>query len=168
MNEGSQTAPKEPNMTTTLQSPQTRKTLNGIDPDALRRLAGHAAADPRNAQVKFNAATHWRGGTKSETHIDGYELGGKRVAKDFTITVDEPRELVGGNTAPNPQEVLLTSLNSCMLVGYVAGATLHGVTLESLSIESEGQLDMRGFLGLDANVKPGYDEIRYTVRIKGD
>ncbi len=55
-----------------------------------------------------------------------------------------------------------------MLVGYVAGASVHGITLEKLEIESEGELDLRAFLGIDGTVKPGYDQIHYTVRIKGD
>jgi hypothetical protein len=54
-----------------------------------------------------------------------------------------------------------------MTVGYVAGAALHGVELESLQIESEGNIDLRGFLGFD-HVPAGYDEIRYTIRVKGN
>jgi uncharacterized OsmC-like protein len=146
----------------------TKRIVNGVDTVALKQLVDHAAVGGRNAQVKFGVATHWRGGAKSETRVEGYEFAGRRVEKDFSILIDEPRELCGANTQPNPQEMLMAAFNACMLVGYVAGATLHGITLEHLSIETEGALDLRGFLGLDATVKPGYDEIRYTVRIKGD
>jgi uncharacterized OsmC-like protein len=62
----------------------------------------------------------------------------------------------------------MSGLNACMMVGYVANAALKGITLEKLEIETTGSLDLRGFLGLDASVKPGFDEIQYTVRIKGD
>lgn len=61
----------------------------------------------------------------------------------------------------------MAGLNSCMMVGYVAGCAVRGIELDSISIETEGQLDLRGFLGLDKTVPPGYDEIRYTVRLKG-
>ena len=82
--------------------------------------------------------------------------------------VDEPFELLGENTAPNPQEYLMTALNACVMVGYVAGAAIRGIRLESLELVTEGALDLRGFLGIDPTVKPGYDRIRYTVRIKGN
>ena len=62
----------------------------------------------------------------------------------------------------------MAGLNACMTVGYVAGCSVRGIELESLSIETEGSLDLRGFLGIDKNVPPGYEEIRYTVRIKGN
>ncbi len=62
----------------------------------------------------------------------------------------------------------MTALNACIMVGYVAGAAVKGITLESVEIETDGELDLRGFLGIDPNVPPGYEAIRYTVRIKGD
>ena len=55
-----------------------------------------------------------------------------------------------------------------MTVGYVAQCAVRGIRLESLAIETEGEIDLRGFLGLDPAVPPGYDSLRYTVRIKGD
>jgi len=55
-----------------------------------------------------------------------------------------------------------------MTVGYVAGAALNGITLERLEIETTGQLDLRGFLGLDDTVAPGYEAIDYIVRIGGN
>ena len=152
-------------MSTALQSKQQ---VNGIDTVALRQLADSAAVGGQNAQVKFAVATAWQGGAKSESRVTGYEIAGRQVTKDFSILADEPKELCGANTQPNPQEILMAAFNSCMVVGYVAGATMNGIELESLVIETDGDLDLRGFLGLDSKVKPGYDEIHYTVRIKGD
>ena len=62
----------------------------------------------------------------------------------------------------------MAAMNSCMTVGYAAVATVMGVKLESLEIQTRGDIDLRGFLGIDETVKPGYDSIQYTVRIKGD
>ena len=62
----------------------------------------------------------------------------------------------------------MAAVNACMTVGYVAGASLHGITLESLEIATRGTLDLRGFLGLDDTVPPGYEAIEYDVRIKGN
>ena len=62
----------------------------------------------------------------------------------------------------------MTALNACIMVGYVAGASVKGITLEKVEIETDGELDLRGFLGMDPGVPPGYETIRYTVRLKGD
>jgi uncharacterized OsmC-like protein len=143
------------------------RTLNGIDTNALQQLAQGCATNPRNASVKFAVSTQWTGGTTSTSRVAGYELGGRPIPRSFAIVSDEPHELCGDNGAPNPQELLMASFNSCMMVGYVAGASLSGIELESVAIETNGELDLRGFLGLDASVKPGYDELHYVVRIKG-
>ena len=62
----------------------------------------------------------------------------------------------------------MTALNACIMVGYVAGAAVKGIALEKVEIETDGELDLRGFLGIDPDVRPGYEAIRYTVRIKGN
>lgn len=61
----------------------------------------------------------------------------------------------------------MAALNACMTVGFVAAAAMSGVTVRSLAIETTGELDLRGFLGMD-NVNPGYDAIEYTIRVDAD
>jgi uncharacterized OsmC-like protein len=149
---------------TTLTEPST---LNGINTEALREMVGAITQDPAKAKTHWQVTSHWRGGTRSDTHVTSYGLGGERFAKDFTIRVDEPLELCGTNQYANPQEHLLASLNACMIVGYSACCAHEGIELEELRIETEGDIDLRGFLGIDPTVKPGYDQLRYTVFIKG-
>ncbi len=149
-------------------SQTTSNHVNGLDVDALMTVIEDVKKDPSKGLVEFRVNSAWQGQTRSETSVESYRLGGEEVKRSFKIAVDEPFELLGENTAPNPQEVLMTALNACMMVGYVAGAAVKGITLETLEIETEGQLDLRGFLGIDPDVKPGYDAIRYHVRIKGD
>ena len=62
----------------------------------------------------------------------------------------------------------MSALNACMTVGYVAGAAIRGITLDRLEIETRGQLDLRGFLGLDDAVPAGYENLDYVVHISGD
>lgn len=142
--------------------------VNGLDLDALAAVVGEIENDPAKGVVEFRVASQWKGQTRSEAKVESYTIGGQTVDRRFTVAVDEPLELLGGNTAPNPQELLMTALNACVMVGYVAGAAIRGITLEKLEIETTGALDLRGFLGLDDTVKPGYDSIRYVVTIKGD
>nr|CAD6437646.1 OsmC family peroxiredoxin [Rhizobium sp. Q54] len=141
---------------------------NGIDVAALRETAAVIAADPAKGAARFSVRTQWEGGTRSRSTVSGYELGGQVIERQFEVETDEPLELLGGNSAPNPQELLMAAVNACMTVGYVANAAMMGVTLSQLEIELEGMLDLRGFLGLSDDVPAGYRNLEYTVRISGD
>jgi len=142
--------------------------VNGIDVDALRATIDEVGRDPKKGIVGFRVCSEWKGQTRSESTVESYTIGGEEVPRRFKIAADEPVELLGTNTAPNPQELLMSALNACVMVGYVAGAASHGITLGRLELETSGELDLRGFLGIDHQVRPGYESIRYVVRIKGD
>ncbi len=142
--------------------------VNGIDTDALKQVVSDVVQDPSKGIVRFQVKSAWQGQTRSRATVESYHLGGQEIKRHFTIDVDEPFELLGENTAPNPQEMLMTALNACIMVGYVAGAAMKGIRLDKVEIETTGQLDLRGFLGIDPAVPPGYETIRYTVTIKGD
>lgn len=142
--------------------------VNGIDVGALQQFSQQVANDPSKGNVRFNVKTQWQHQTRTVATVSHYELGGERLARHFEIAADEPPELLGADTAPNPQELLMAALNACMSVGYAANAAAMGITIHSLEIETEGQLDLRGFLGLDSSVNPGYDEVTYVVRLHTD
>jgi uncharacterized OsmC-like protein len=143
-------------------------TLNGINTDALRGAIEAVTQDPAKGMTHWEVATHWRGGTRSDTRVTRCVIGGQQIAKDFTIKIDEPLALCGTNQYANPQEYLLAALNACMVVGYSACCALEGIKLEELRIETEGDIDLRGFLSIDPTVKPGYDQLHYTVHLKGN
>lgn len=145
----------------------TETTVNGINTEALRSTMEAVTKDPAKGMTHWQVTSHWRGGTLSETKVKQYMLGGAKMARDFTIKVDEPLELCGANQYANPQEHLLAALNACMITGYSACCAHAGIELEELRIETEGEIDLRGFLGIDPTVKPGYDQLRYTVYLKG-
>lgn len=142
--------------------------VNGLDVDGLYEVIDEVKNDPVKGIVEFKVKTGWKGQTRSETSVESYKLAGTEIKRRFTIGADEPFELLGQNTAANPQELLMAALNACMTVGYVAGAAVNGITLSKLEIETTGQLDLRGFLGIDPDAKPGYDSIHYVVRIAGN
>lgn len=146
---------------------QTNK-VNGLDVGALFEVIEEVKKDPAKGLVGFTVTSQWQGQTRTEATVESYRIGGQEVKRRFKVNVDEPLELLGENTAPNPQELLMTALNACITVGYVAGAAVKGITLDKVEIETSGELDLRGFLGIDPNVKPGYDSLRYVVRIKGN
>jgi organic hydroperoxide reductase OsmC/OhrA len=142
--------------------------LNGINTDALRGAIEAITQEPAQGMTHWEVTSHWRGGTRSDARVSNVVIGGQRVPRDFTIKIDEPLELCGSNQFANPQEYLLAALNACMIVGYSALCALEGIELEELRLETEGDIDLRGFLGISPEVKPGYEQLRYTVHIKGN
>jgi uncharacterized OsmC-like protein len=146
----------------------TKEKLNGIDTEALKQVMGQISKDPSLGKVKFDVTTTWKGTTKSETVVQGYEIGGQKVKRVHTFVIDEPTELLGEDTSANPQEYLMGAMNACILNTYVIAAAMKGIKLEKVEMEAEGELDLRGFLGIDKNVIPGYKELKYKVRLKGN
>ena len=142
--------------------------VNGIDLVALGEVVEAVEQDPGLAKAGFEVTTRWAGQTRSETLVEGFTLGGQRIERQHRIVADEPCELLGTDSAPNPQELLMAAVNACMMVGYVAGASTKGIRLDSVEIRTRGTLDLRGFLGLSDQVAPGYETVNYDVDIKGD
>lgn len=143
-------------------------TVNGINVDDLKTLIGEVGEDASKGKTSWRVATTWKGRTHTRSEVTGFDMGGATVERRFAFDIDEPEELGGGNAFANPQEHLIAALNACMAVGYVAQCSVRGIRIESLSIETEGDIDLRGFLGIDPAVANGYESLRYTVRIKGD
>ena len=142
--------------------------VNGLDLGALGDVVEAIEKDASLAKAGFEVTTRWAGQTRSESVVEGFTLGGQRIERQHRIVADEPCELLGTDSAPNPQELLMAAFNACIMVGYVAGASTRGIDLETLEIRTHGELDLRGFLGLSDDVPPGYEAIDYEVRIKGN
>ncbi|HEX4504176.1 MAG TPA: OsmC family protein [Alphaproteobacteria bacterium] len=141
--------------------------VNGLNVDDLFALIESVQNDAANAKTSWRVATTWQGQTRSRAEVTGYGIAGVDVPRRFTLDIDEPCELGGTDRFANPQEYLLAALNACLTVGYVAQCSVRGITLQNLQIETEGEIDLRGFLGIDPKVPNGYESLRYTVRIKG-
>lgn len=141
--------------------------LNGIDTEALNRAVADVVANPETGMLTFRAKTSWRGSVRSRTEITSYDLAGKTIPRRHTIDVDEPFEVMGENTGPNPQDLLLSALASCMMVGFVVGATAEGIRIDSLDIHTECSLDLRGAFGIDPSIPAGSPRVKYTVVVRG-
>src|SRR5262252_4491469 len=151
----------------TVSSPSS-SVVNGIDTDAVHTLIDEVDSDPAKGMTHWRVVSAWQGGTHSRAQVDGFVIGGVNVPRRFAIDMDEPVEIGGGNAYANPQEYLLAAMNACIMVGYTALCALQGITLEKLEITTEGDIDLRGFFGLDPNVAAGYRELRSTMVVKGD
>ena len=142
--------------------------VNGINVDDLFALIDDVKREPAKGRTNWHVTTTWQGQARSRSEIESYEIGGEKVPRRFSIDIDEPRELGGSNSFANPQEHLIAALNACMMVGYAAQCAVRGIAIESLAIETDGEIDLRGFLGIDPTAPQGYERLSYTVRIKGN
>jgi len=148
----------------------TDKTVtNGVDVSALQDAVEAISDDPAAGMFTFRAATEWTDALKCVTTVDEFDHAGETVSsREFRIEGDEPEQILGERTAPNAVEVLLSALGSCLSVGYVAHAAAMGIDIDDLAIEMEGEIDLRGFLGIDEDVRPGYDTVHCLVSIDAD
>ena len=121
--------------------------VNGINVDDLLALIEGVSRDPAKGRTNWRVTTTWQGQARSRAEIESFEIGGEKVPRRFSIDIDEPRELGGSNSFANPQDHLIAALNACMTVGYVAQCAVRGITLESLAIETDGEIDLRASSG---------------------
>lgn len=112
-------------------------------------------ADPSEAQATFESASALQDGLCSHVTI-----------RDHSLVVDEPEQLGGADSGPNPVELVLAALGTCQEITYRAYATALGIPLDKVSVKLEGDIDLRGFFAVDDNVRPGYQKIHGTVHLE--
>lgn len=152
----------------TMTRPAAPAHVNGINVADLKGTIDAITANPALGMTTWRVRSEWKSGTLTEHHVAGCTIGGEFIERPFTLSIDEPFELCGKNQFANPQEYLLSAVNACMMVGYAAVAALMGINLTRLEVETSGDIDLRGFLGIDAKVPAGYDGLQQVVRIAGD
>lgn len=148
----------------------TAATINGIDLETLQNTVSALKQDPSLGKCKFRATNKWIGGAHNRTRIDDFYAAGeeRNHQQAFELDADEPPMLAGDDQAPNPVEHLLNALAGCITTSMIAHAAVRGIHVEEMESELEGDIDLRGFLGLDNDVPKGYTNIRVKFRAKGD
>ena len=121
---------------------------------SLAALSDTIRRNPKAAKAVFRADTR--------SSVDGFAT--RSAVRQFAMPLDEPRELGGTDTAPNPVEAVLAALGSCQAIVYRAYASVLGVRIESVYVEAKGHLDLRGLLGM-ADVPAGLDHVTFSTRI---
>jgi len=147
-----------------------RGPLNGVDTPTLFATIGAVRDNPPLAKFQFRATNKWVSGTHSRGTIETFSgAGGEHAHKQtFTLEADHPAVLVGGDNAPLPVEYILYGLASCIIGGIGNIAAARGVKLTEVEATVEGDMDLRGILGLSPDVRNGYEGIRASFTIKGD
>ena len=147
-----------------------REPRNGVNTPALMATINAVKATPALAKFKFRASSRWVDGTYTESKVESFSGAGGEHAHQtqFTYAADHPAVLVGQDRGATPIEFLLHGLASCITAGIGNIAAARGVTLTSVESTVEGDIDLRGILGLSNDVRNGYERICITFDIKGD
>jgi uncharacterized OsmC-like protein len=145
-------------------------TVNGVNVDQLFGTIDAVKNEPVIAKFKFRAKNKWINGGLNRTSITNFY--GTREDHDhntsFELDADEPELLLGNDQGPNPVEYLLTALAACVTTSIVYHAAAKGIKLNSVESRLEGDIDLRGFLGLSDDVPKGYKQIRMFFKIDAD
>jgi uncharacterized OsmC-like protein len=146
------------------------KIMNGVDVKQLGDTIEAIAATPRVASFQFRAAGRWIDGGHNRTTIQEFDGACQRWAHPapFALDADEPPVLLGTDRGPNPVEYVLAGLAGCLTTSLVYHAAARGIRIDRVETRLEGDLDLRGFLGMDDTVRNGYEKVRVTFRVKGD
>jgi uncharacterized OsmC-like protein len=143
---------------------------NGVDIDAIRTARAAMTEQPELGQFQFRATNRWVNGVHSRTTFDDFYGAGAEQAhkRAFTYDADHPELFAASDEGPTPVEFVLHGLASCITAGIVSVAANRGVTLTEVTATLEGNLDLRGVLGIDAGVRNGYSGITVRFAVKGD
>jgi uncharacterized OsmC-like protein len=147
-----------------------KKIVNGVNVEQLFSAIEAFKQNPALAKFKFRATNQWAGGTHNRATVkDFYGPGQEDTSRESTIfELDEPPVLLGKNLGANPVEYLLVALSGCLTTSLVAHASAKGIALKGVESRYEGDIDLRGFMGISPEVKVGYEEIRVYFKIDAD
>ena len=146
------------------------KANNGVNVDALLAAREALKGAPQAAKFTWRATCKWKNGTHSETSIQGFHgLGEEQKHKTETsFSADHPEIFASEDLGVTPVEYLLVGLASCLTAGVAAVAQNRGIQLRSVESKVEGKMDIQGILGIDSDVRNGYDDIKITFKIDAD
>ena len=143
---------------------------NGVDTATLFATLDAVKGAPEAAKFQFRASNEWISGTHNRSTIEGYfGVGEERNhERTFTFDADHPAVLVGRDNGPTPVEYVLHALAACLTAGLANIAAARGVRLTEVRSTVSGDIDLNGILGLNPDVRNGYQNITVRFSVKGD
>jgi uncharacterized OsmC-like protein len=143
---------------------------NGVDTETLFATINAVKSQPVAAQFQFRADGRWVNGTHSRVSNNGFYGAGQENERSstFVFDADHPAVLVGTDKGPTPVEFVLNALAACLTAGLANVAAARGVTLSEVTSKLEGDINLLGILGLDPEVRNGYEQIKVSFTVKGD
>jgi uncharacterized OsmC-like protein len=143
---------------------------NGVNVQALLDAREALRGTPEAAKFTWRASCRWQTGTHSTANVHGFfGLGQEQSHKTSTsFDADHPEIFASADKGITPIEYVLVGLASCLTAGVAAVAQNRGIQLRSVESKLEGTMDIRGILGVDSDVRNGYDDIKVTFKIDAD
>jgi uncharacterized OsmC-like protein len=143
---------------------------NGVNVQALLDAREVLKGAPEAAKFTWRASCKWENGTYSTAKVQGFfGLGQEQSHKTETsFDADHPEIFASEDRGITPIEYVLVGLASCLTAGVAAVAQNRGIQLRSVESKLEGTMDIRGILGIDSEVRNGYDDIKVTFKIDAD
>ncbi len=142
--------------------------FNGVPTAKMFGAIAKFTEQPQLAAFRFSARNRWVEGTASTSTIhEWYGVGADQVHVDeFEFTADHPT--LGHGHGPTPQEYVLHALAACVTAGIVTGAAARGIELRSVTSKVTGDIDVRGVLGVDKEVRKGFESIAIEFDVDAD
>ncbi len=143
---------------------------NGVNVQALLDAREALKGAPQATKFTWRASCKWNNGTHSVTKLQGFHgLGEEQKHKtEFSFDADHPEIFASEDRGATPIEFMLVGLASCLTAGVAAVAQNRGIQLRSVEAKLQGSMDIQGILGMDADVRNGYDDIKVTFHIDAD
>jgi uncharacterized OsmC-like protein len=143
---------------------------NGVNVGALLAAREALRNAPQAAKFSWRASCKWQNGTHSKTEVQNFHgLGQEQSHKTtFTFEADHPEIFASEDLGATPVEYVLVGLASCLTAGVASVAQNRGIQLRSVEAKLEGAMDIQGILGIDSDVRNGYDDIKVTFNIDAD
>lgn len=143
---------------------------NGVDVEALLGARQALTDAPEGAKFRWRATCNWVNGTHSRSRVKGFfGLGDEQQHKTaFTFDTDHPEIFASEDHGATPVEYVLVGLAGCLTAGVATVAENREIQLHAVKATLEGSMDLQGILGIDGDVRNGYDDIRVTFEIDAD
>jgi len=153
-----------------MESTETNTANNGVNVEALLGAREALTAAPEAAEFRWRATCMWRNGTHSHSTVEEfYGLGDQqRHRTEFNFDADHPEVFASEDNGATPVEFVLVGLGSCLTAGIAAVAQHRNIQLRSVAATIEGSMDLQGILGIDSDVRNGFDGIKVTYKIDAD
>jgi uncharacterized OsmC-like protein len=144
--------------------------LNELNTQMLNTVFESMRNHPEMAKATFSVKSEWNGGFSVTSTSKGFRIGGQNIERntEYNAQYDFPNQLSGEGRGPTVCESCMGSLAACLTQTIVAHATSRGIQIDSIDIDVEGDVDLRGFTGISNDVRPGAQQFRVNMNIKSN
>lgn len=144
--------------------------FNGVNTQILNTVYNSLQNQPEMAKATFSVKSEWNGGFSVTSRSQGFRIGGQNIERnsEYKMQYDFPNQLSGEGKGLTVCEYCMGSLAACLAQTIVAHATSRGIQIDSINIDVEGDVDLRGFTGISNDVRPGAQQFRVNMNIKSN